>query len=71
MKTHSHTHWIMVSGLIIGVGVAILAMSSQTSKIPLIDQNQDVTEIKIQNQEEIGLKNQAIQQVEVRKQELD
>lgn len=71
MTTHSHTRWFMVAVLIIGVGVAILAMSSQTSKMPVLEQNQEVKEIKIQNQEELGLKKQAIQQVEVRKQELD
>jgi hypothetical protein len=63
MTTHSHTGWFMVAVLIIGVGAGILTRTAQTNKIPVLDQNQDVTEIKIQKQ--------AINQVEVRKQELD
>jgi hypothetical protein len=71
MTTHSHTRWLLVTVLIIGVGAVILAMSAQTNKIPVLDQNQDFKEIKIQKQEESGLKNQDIKQVEVRKEELD
>jgi hypothetical protein len=53
----------MVTVLIIGVGAGILTRTAQTSKIPVLEQSQDVKEIKIQNQ--------VIKQLEVRKQELD